>query len=558
MPTSQPRQLVILCDGTSNNVTGKITDTHVVALAEWLAAHPDPARITFYDPGVGNPGELPGATVWDQLRRTFDRLQGLAFGRGVYENMAECYQFLMQHYRPGDQIYLFGFSRGAFTARCVAGLVNQFGVLQAHMASMLPTLLHVYFAQRKKSTHWNAIASQSTRLFTSAESRQVPVHFIGVWDTVASVGLPPFGAKMTALPTASGKQFVHIRQALALDEQRLQFQPRLYAGDNGPFKTATGGDGDLVQLWFSGSHCDVGGGYPAAQAQLSHAPLRWLVNEAVACGLRTAPMAEAENGAEASKPKARTRVVNSQTCVQALWALSGLVVRNPRLLEVEKGNTLTLTPQSGAEHLGLEPLVFSKNSVWAKARPTLAHRLSLITTVLWMMVVGQSLVGKSASASLLQDFQNSLIHWLDYLLANAQFQQWQLSAWALADPAQPLAAFASPLQALGWDLLLIAAYAYALSWWTARAFARVAGLRTIHSPARPGLNALGWALPLAVASDVMEDGLSALAIGLLSTNAGLWVRLPLVLMALASVLKWVGLLGIGVLIAWGMRKRTSA
>ena len=104
------RQLVLLCDGTNDNVTGKVKDTHVVALTEWLTAHPDPQRTTFYDPGVGNPGQLPGSTFWDQIRRTMVRLQGLQLGRRVYENMAECYLFLMQHYQPGCEIYLFDIS----------------------------------------------------------------------------------------------------------------------------------------------------------------------------------------------------------------------------------------------------------------------------------------------------------------------------------------------------------------------------------------------------------------------------------------------------------------
>lgn len=537
--TPATRQLVLLCDGTSNNVTGKVNDTHVVALAEWLAAHPDPLRTTFYDPGVGNPGELPGATVWDQIRRTFDRRQGLAFGRGVFENMAECYLFLMQHYQPGDQIYLFGFSRGAFTARSVAGLVNQFGVLQAHMTSMLPTLLHVYFAERNKSTHWNAIAEQSARLFTHANTRKVPIHFVGVWDTVASVGLPPFGAKMTALPTASGKQFIHVRQALALDEHRLQFTPRLYAGDNGPFKTVNGGDGDLVQQWFAGSHCDVGGGYPVEQAQLSQAPLIWLTNEAQACGLRVAPLA-----AVPTKPP----VVHSQTLVQPLWALTGLRVRNPHLVLIDGQTPMPITPQSGTQGDLAPSLSYSRNAAWSRAKPTLAHRLSLLAALIWMLAIGQSLVGAPATGSVWGDFGFSIAHWRDYLQANGAFQQWQLTAWLLPDPSSPLAAWASPAKSLFWDVGLIATYAYALSWWAAKAFATVAGLRSIDSPPTPWLNRLGLALPLAVCSDLLENALSASALVLMSADLSAWARPVLCLLAVCSVLKWLGLAGVAALV----------
>ena len=157
LPATPQRQIVLLCDGTNNNLTGQHEDTNVVKLCTLLAADPDPQRLVFYDPGVGNPGELPGATTWDQFRRTLDRVSGLAFGRGVYENMVESYLFLMRHYRPGDQIFIFGFSRGAFTARSVAGLVNLFGILRPHMESMVPTLLHVYFADRNNSPQWQAL-----------------------------------------------------------------------------------------------------------------------------------------------------------------------------------------------------------------------------------------------------------------------------------------------------------------------------------------------------------------------------------------------------------------
>ena len=333
-----PRQLVLLCDGTNNNLTGQRSDTNVVKLSALLASSLNPQKIVFYDPGVGNPGELPGATTWDQLRRRLDRLRGLAFGRGVYENMAESYLFLMRHYRPGDELYIFGFSRGAFTARSVAGLINQFGILQPHMESMLPTLLHVYFSDRRQQASFDAISSQISDYFTSPSTRHVDIHFVGVWDTVASVGLPPFDAKFTALPRPEGKRFVHVRQALALDEHRSQFKPRLYARNNGPFETVTRRQGSLLQLWFPGSHCDVGGGYTTAQAALSDTAFAWLVSEAVNCGLRMTGYEPPLNDEAAvlhhlarvhDAPPANRKVrVHSELTGMALWALTGMSVRD--------------------------------------------------------------------------------------------------------------------------------------------------------------------------------------------------------------------------------------
>ena len=116
---SNPRQLIVVCDGTNNNVTGGRTDTNIIKLQRGLAR--DAGQIVFYDPGVGNPAELPGATWVDSIRNWIQRLSGLAFGGGVYENIAECYTFLMLNYEKGDEIYVFGFSRGCSRrARCRA------------------------------------------------------------------------------------------------------------------------------------------------------------------------------------------------------------------------------------------------------------------------------------------------------------------------------------------------------------------------------------------------------------------------------------------------------
>ena len=215
---SSARQLVVFCDGTNNNLTGGRNDTNTVKLCELLAGSADGAQLVFYDPGVGNPAELPGSTLVDGWHRWSERLAGLAFGRGVYENIAESYLFLMRNYRSGDEIYIFGFSRGAFTARSVAGLVNQFGILQPHMESMVITLVHVYFSDRSLDpAAARGIAAQTARLFVAPDARNVELQFVGVWDTVASVGMWPFSARFTALPTVGGKRFRHVRQALALD-----------------------------------------------------------------------------------------------------------------------------------------------------------------------------------------------------------------------------------------------------------------------------------------------------------------------------------------------------
>jgi uncharacterized protein (DUF2235 family) len=274
------RQLIVLCDGTNNNLTGGRADTNVLKLMGLLPR--DDRQLVFYDPGVGNASALPGATLADRARRRFDRLWGLAFGRGAYENIAEAYTFLMRHYEPGDQIFVFGFSRGAFTARAVAGLVNQFGVLSKPLENLVPTLIHVYFSDPKGNASQQEelakVSADIRSLCTPGIGERASVWFVGVWDTVSSIGVPPFSREIQKPSTVSGKNMVHVRQALALDEHRRPFRPRLYAENN--FSEPNQFGQTFKQEWFSGSHCDVGGGYPVAHDVLSGQALSWLVQEA--------------------------------------------------------------------------------------------------------------------------------------------------------------------------------------------------------------------------------------------------------------------------------------
>ena len=297
------RQLIVLCDGTNNSLSGGSQDTHVVLLAELLHRHPDPNRLVYYDPGVGNPGQLPGTTLADKWRRFAERVDGLAFGRGVFDNVAEGYRFLMQNWQPGDEIWLFGFSRGAFTARSIGGLVNAFGIVDPHQETLVPSLVAAYFSD--PSGAQRAIRAQVERLFGQPDTDPArPVlHFVGVWDTVASVGLPPFNLRISARPDLQDKWFRHVRQALALDEQRAQFKPRAYAQDDGRFNLRDGSAGSVLQRWFRGAHCDVGGGNAYLQSEMARTPFAWMIAEAVRCGLRlpgASPTPDTEAGVRAA------------------------------------------------------------------------------------------------------------------------------------------------------------------------------------------------------------------------------------------------------------------
>lgn len=566
---TRPRQLIVLCDGTNNNLTGGQKDTHVVRLAELLTLCPDDQRLVFYDPGVGNAGELPGATLWDTARRWGQRMAGLAFGRGAYENMAECYQFLMQHHRPGDQIHIFGFSRGAFTARSVAGLVNQFGLLAPHMVSMLPTLLHVYFSDRgKMGTRWQDIAAQSARLFASGPERQVEVHFVGVWDTVATVGMWPFNAKFTTAPQLTGKRFVHVRHALALDEHRAQFKPRPYAEANGPIITQSGRIGSLKQLWFSGAHCDVGGSYTPEQSALARQTLCWLVSEAVQCGLRLQHGGQAlDNETRVSQalaklphdtPPSAPRRAHCQLHQQPLWALTGMTVREPSRISLDDQDDLIVPAHA---HASAEPqqLRFPADSAWSQPRPrrvawaTLACLLSL---PLWLLALGQLLAGMPLSRIARADLLWTPGPVWDGILATGRLLAWQLQGpWGGAYPGR---CTGSAGWALVWELGFIACYAQVLAWCCTQAFARMAGLRAVDAPAPTGLNLLGWMLPVLVVADVGESLFTGLAWGLSNVQVPGLECVVRVFMMICAVVKFASLLGCFALVGGGLRARLTA
>ena len=556
------RQLVLLCDGTNNNLTGAANDTHVVALAELLRADPDAERVVFYDPGVGNPGELPGTTWWDKARRLAERIDGLAFGRGVFDNIAEGYLFLMRHWRgDADQIWLFGFSRGAFTARSIGGLVNRFGILPPHLAPLVPTLLQQYFSEA--SPHGEAIARQAVRLFAEAPPRRPYIEFVGVWDTVQTVGTWPFSLRMKARPTLQGKRFVHARQALALDEHRAQFVPRAYAEDNGPLMAADERPGSVLQLWFRGAHCDVGGGYALAESALARTPLAWLVSQAVQCGLRLRhdgqPLDDESRTAQAvalavqratgaadpvSAGQAQRRV-HCQLRSTPLWALSGMALRDSRRVAIDDAPDATVRM---AEHPSVAQwdARYPDDSVWRSAGLSGWWWFYLVAGCVLAVALGWLLLGSVASVP-------------EALAANMRLQQWQLTAVFSTDGSwwRTALSFASPRWAAVWDDLLILCYAYVLATLAARAFAHAAAFNR-HGRAVPRLlNVLGWALPVLVIADLAENLCTWLTLTL--GHHGVWwlAAVTRLGMALASVAKFVGLAGVLLLIVgWrGLRPR---
>ncbi len=576
--SGESRQLVILCDGTNANLTGGQRDTHVVTLAELLAAHADSRRVVMYDPGVGNPASLPSAGWGDSLRRISGRIEGLVQGRGVFENITEAYLFLMRHWREGDEIFVFGYSRGAFTARSLAGMVNRFGLLRPEAESMLPTLLHIYFSAEKPGA---PTSDQAIRLLVPERSRKLRIQFVGVWDTVDAVGIPPFQMRFSVPPTLAGKRFMHVRQALALDECRGMFHPRIYAQADGGFETAFGDPGSVKQLWFRGAHADVGGQVPRDESGLGRDALHWIVSEAVRCGFRleregrplsdeaavdravcALPLRTPEAGAATWGGRSR---LHDTLHAHALWALSGLRQRDTCVMI--GGAAVALSEHSSVARVQPE-LPWTRGS-----RPGRLHAAAawLVGMVIFLLM-GQLLALGRVDA----DLGELARHVGCFTNANLDFQRWQFlqvpsdapmgcsgapdlvgslqgeHSWFVRWKNHALYKLGSPLMALGWDLALIACYALVASRWVSWAFARRAGLRRPTEAPSRWLTILGRALPVAVAADVIENLLSALVIMMLRSGMDGLPILAGITMAAASALKWVGLAGALLLVLSGI------
>ena len=258
-----PKNIVVCCDGTGNEFRQSRRNTNVVKLFEVLVK--DPARqIAYYDPGVGTLS-VPGFVTF--MGRWLSIGMGLAFGYGITRNIEDAYAYLMARYEYGDKVFLFGFSRGAFTARALAGMLHVCGLLGKGSDNLIPYASKIYARARKEP----GIAGD----FKKAFSRACKPHFVGVWDTVESVGIIPGFRRKFADTRLNGDVRVG-RHAIALDERRSQYRPNLW--------TEPAGEGQsIVQVWFPGAHADVGGSYP--QAGLSHVALHWMLRVAAEQGL---------------------------------------------------------------------------------------------------------------------------------------------------------------------------------------------------------------------------------------------------------------------------------
>ena len=232
-----------------------------------------------------------------------DRLRGGALGMGLTKNVRDAYEWLVQQYVDGDEIYLFGFSRGAYTARSIAGLIINCGLLRQGSGMSVEDVFARYEAGKNVRTiyHLEHVESRDPSSLDSYErrlldcSRRVPIKFIGVWDTVGSLGIPwtefpGIGrGSYYFLNTNISKLIEHAYHALALDEHRAPYAPTLWTKffptNIEPTPPYCGLGQTVEQRWFAGAHSNVGGGYGSGDS-LSNIPLHWIQEKAHHCGLQ--------------------------------------------------------------------------------------------------------------------------------------------------------------------------------------------------------------------------------------------------------------------------------
>jgi uncharacterized protein (DUF2235 family) len=292
---SSLRNLVVCLDGTTNEPETGFTN--VARMFD--VAQKSSVQLAYYDPGVGTMGARAAITPWG---KAVTQAAGMIAGYGIRDNIEEAYTWLSHQYRSGDRIFVFGFSRGAYTARALTGMLRTVGLLHPDAENMVPYALKLYAQSRKMQDpgrHPDAKGNPAEKVFWKLRSdfrarfgnKAFPdpfdtshkqVHFLGVWDTVKSVGWLnlkaqieiarwPFTANLANVETAC--------HALAIDENRRPFAEYRFKAE-----AVTNSQGRLQEVWFAGVHGDIGG-QNRDDDMLPDIAFSWMVKQAAAQGL---------------------------------------------------------------------------------------------------------------------------------------------------------------------------------------------------------------------------------------------------------------------------------
>ena len=269
------KRIILCCDGTwnkpGNKDRGQLVETNVEKVYDAVDTKQSVMKqVKYYGQGVGTRYSIT------------DRLLGGSTGAGIDRNIQDAYKFLIWTYKPGDEIYLFGFSRGAYTVRSLAGLIRNCGILKPEFLPFVTEAYHLY-RDRSEITHPDSDLMTAFRNSYGIE-QTTPIKFLGVWDTVGALGIPLlwfnwWNRKYQFHDVKLSSQIQYAYHALAIDEQRKTFAPTLWETTSGTPDSAQISE----QVWFPGTHSNIGGGY--VDCGLSNITLKWMIDKAKATGL---------------------------------------------------------------------------------------------------------------------------------------------------------------------------------------------------------------------------------------------------------------------------------
>lgn len=294
--TGRGKNIVICCDGTGQSIpaagrgeqkVGQNPGRSNVLRLFRLLVKDSPHQVCWYDPGIGT---IPLLEREQRTVRWMRNVRDEWLGLGLMQNVSQAYLHLMEHYEPGDRIFLIGFSRGAFTVRALAGMIRSIGLLRRENRNLLPNARDVFEnmerrlrkerrrrpADRVRDAEGKEALAAEFRHF--ARHEDVRVSFLGVWDTVKAYGyFVPRG-----FPFTRNNELVDVvRHAIAIDERRSPFQVTGWC-DRMVRKNDV--QQDIEEVWFTGDHSNVGGGHRDADL-LAKTAFDWMLGEATACDL---------------------------------------------------------------------------------------------------------------------------------------------------------------------------------------------------------------------------------------------------------------------------------
>lgn len=290
---SAPKKIIICLDGTNDQI-GAAEPTNVGKTFTMLSLLDPAVQIAYYDPGVGT---LPSSTARGKLARRISQLGQAAFGFGIRANLTQAYTWLMQHYQFGDEIYVFGFSRGAYTARALVGMLNWPGLLRPGSENLVPYAVREYANNKKMTGRRRELAQQFADAFcwgtekdklsphwipddphSHANWHAVPIKYVGLWDTVEATGVLRWG-HLDWPYTHELYNAERLRHAISIDEWRRPYREFPVTHPKTNWSEGDPDDADIQEAWFIGVHSDVGGTYP--DARLARISLKWVVDGVV-------------------------------------------------------------------------------------------------------------------------------------------------------------------------------------------------------------------------------------------------------------------------------------